>query len=608
MGQGSPGGGKPGGYQPEPGDAGRMASFDDDGTWGNSSKSGQPSMSVPGFSPSPGVAGGGMTSAERADALAARLGQGAGGHQAAVPPTFNERISAEPPGGGGGYSASTQLDATDYGFTPPSQGSGAGGYGGYAASTGSGMGGGGGGGYSGGSQGYSGYGGGGSDGGYGGGYGGSACGSQQGSFSLGHGAGTAPPRPNTQGYNARIASFATDYSAQHETGSAAGGYAASSGSAAGGGGYGPGNLNVTQAAGGDRAPPAPPRDPVREAWTVGSVVECLSTSAGRWYVAQITAVDPQTQVMTVQFTGDDGTLKQKSMYRTDAQLSPLSSHTGGELPPGFQAKASQSRAGQSVYFDGTTGKKYASPELAWQVHFERLLARPAAVGCETVFAVPPKPAGPPSHAAMAESYPPMPPIHESRHQSMESQPPVSLDALARMPGDSQGGYFQPGTHGAPGQHAFPTPGGYGPGGGHMPPGGHGPPMNYGSPPGGYEQGQSAQAAYEQASSGQAAQATQAAADAATGKHSLPKFGDQVASNQSAYLSYVGAAADGAAPPPFAQGSQAADGFQPTRAYYGSPDESGFQPSGPRPVVRNPRAAGNPAMQAWQQDPFSEWRR
>merc|ERR1711924_213785 len=72
--------------------------------------------------------------------------------------------------------------------------------------------------------------------------------------------------------------------------------------------------------------------------------------------------------------------KQKSTYRTDQQLAPLSTNQA-ELPPGFQMKQSQSRPGEYVYLDATTGVRYGSPELAWRMHFERLRKHnPAGMG------------------------------------------------------------------------------------------------------------------------------------------------------------------------------------------------------------------------------------
>lgn len=65
-------------------------------------------------------------------------------------------------------------------------------------------------------------------------------------------------------------------------------------------------------------------------------------------------------------------------------MAPLGNHVGRELPPGFQTRPSQSRPGQLVYLDATTGIKYASLQLAWRTHFERLLQSTPAVGSVTV--------------------------------------------------------------------------------------------------------------------------------------------------------------------------------------------------------------------------------
>ncbi|CAE7240469.1 RFESD, partial [Symbiodinium pilosum] len=120
-------------------------------------------------------------------------------------------------------------------------------------------------------------------------------------------------------------------------------------------------------------------------WKEGSIVEVFSASAGQWYAAQVGQVEPQSDgsediVTVVFYIGDQ--IKQKSIYRTDASLAPLGTHTFNELPPGFETRPSQSKPGQLVYFDLTAGIKYASLELAWHVHFERLKQQPA--GCETV--------------------------------------------------------------------------------------------------------------------------------------------------------------------------------------------------------------------------------
>merc|ERR1719263_1762991 len=93
-------------------------------------------------------------------------------------------------------------------------------------------------------------------------------------------------------------------------------------------------------------------------------------------------------VLTMQFWLSTDEAKQKSLYRNDSQqLAPLGMNLGGELPPGFCLKPSQSRPGQSVFQDLTTGTKYQTAELAWQTYFQRLLQRPS-MGCETVAQLP----------------------------------------------------------------------------------------------------------------------------------------------------------------------------------------------------------------------------
>jgi hypothetical protein len=113
----------------------------------------------------------------------------------------------------------------------------------------------------------------------------------------------------------------------------------------------------------------------RSSWKIGSIVEVYSDSACSWHVARVIGVNSEVgaDVLTVQFIAEDGP-KTKSVYRSDSKIVALGSRNGGgcELPPGFQLKASQSRPGQSVYYDATTGMKYSSADIAWTVHFERL--------------------------------------------------------------------------------------------------------------------------------------------------------------------------------------------------------------------------------------------
>jgi len=118
------------------------------------------------------------------------------------------------------------------------------------------------------------------------------------------------------------------------------------------------------------------------------VLEIFSSTAGCWHVARLVEVRKEDcqDVLTARFYMEDEP-KQKSLYRHDAQLAPLGTHTSGELPPGFTVKPSQSRPGQVGYLDATTGTKYGSADLAWCVHFDRMMQQPAA-GLQTVCAMP----------------------------------------------------------------------------------------------------------------------------------------------------------------------------------------------------------------------------
>lgn len=114
----------------------------------------------------------------------------------------------------------------------------------------------------------------------------------------------------------------------------------------------------------------------REAWVVGSIIEVYSASAGRWYVAQVCQVTDSkvgtSQMLTVQFMGDNMQFLQKTMPRSDVQVAPFGRNTR-LMPPDFQKVASESRPGQFSYQDTTTGVKYQTKELAWQNYFIRAL-------------------------------------------------------------------------------------------------------------------------------------------------------------------------------------------------------------------------------------------
>lgn len=128
----------------------------------------------------------------------------------------------------------------------------------------------------------------------------------------------------------------------------------------------------------------------RQLWEIGSILEVYSTTTGCWNVACVTDIQhgAETEVLNVQFPGKDGQLKQKLLHRDDQQLMPLNTHTSDRAPPGFSKHPSQSRPGQIVFYDGIACQKYASANLAWQVHFERMFKSPVD-GMETIYSVAP---------------------------------------------------------------------------------------------------------------------------------------------------------------------------------------------------------------------------
>lgn len=123
---------------------------------------------------------------------------------------------------------------------------------------------------------------------------------------------------------------------------------------------------------------APPRPRARL-----DILEVFSATSQRWYVGQVAQVQPcqGADILTVVFF-IDAEMKQKSMHSEDLNLADLGQHTS-DLPPGCVQKPSQSRPGEVVYLDATTGNKYASVELVWKMHFERMQKRSPA-GMETI--------------------------------------------------------------------------------------------------------------------------------------------------------------------------------------------------------------------------------
>jgi len=269
--------------------------------------------------------------------------------------------------------------------------------------------------------------------------------------------------------------------------------------------------------------------------------------------------NPEKDVLVVQFHGDEG-MKQKAMNRGDPQLAVFGAHTPKDsLPPGFSMKPSQSRPGQVVYFDATTGKKYASPELAWGLHLERLTSQPA--GCETVFggvglglsSKAPSVCGSVGQGASM-------PLLQSRHAgaqlprgSASSEDSCSYGSPAgSAPSYTGGGYSRLGA---------------GEGGLHAP----------------------------RRSSGNLIKV-----DEDPSRKSLPSFNHARGNNQAAYLGYIGTS--GAA-----DSSEFSQSVRPQDARLEAAQRLSHGAPG-RPTAPVRTCGANSQMQAWQQDPFSEWRR
>eukprot|EP00811_Abedinium_folium_P015528 NODE_2448_length_2210_cov_8.337014.p1 GENE.NODE_2448_length_2210_cov_8.337014~~NODE_2448_length_2210_cov_8.337014.p1 ORF type:complete len:611 (+),score=165.38 NODE_2448_length_2210_cov_8.337014:169-2001(+) len=111
----------------------------------------------------------------------------------------------------------------------------------------------------------------------------------------------------------------------------------------------------------------------RAAWGVGTILEVFCMASGRWNTAVVTGVEVgrEGEVLTAQYYPESGAPQQKSLYRADWHLAPLGTHNGEEPPPGFTPQPSQTRPGQTVYLDHMTSTRYATVELAWQLHFQR---------------------------------------------------------------------------------------------------------------------------------------------------------------------------------------------------------------------------------------------
>jgi len=106
-------------------------------------------------------------------------------------------------------------------------------------------------------------------------------------------------------------------------------------------------------------------------WSEGSVVECCLRSSGCWTVALVHSASMDGHTLTLAIP-TQGEVHNEVFSRGDPRLAALGTHER-RLPPGFQINPSQSRPGEYSFLDWNTGMKYASPELAWRVHLERLI-------------------------------------------------------------------------------------------------------------------------------------------------------------------------------------------------------------------------------------------
>lgn len=381
----------------------------------------------------------------------------------------------------------------------------------------------------------------------------------------------------------------------------------------------------------------------RAAWAPGSIVEVYSSSAGSWSVANVIklAAGEKGDVLTVQFVTDDGP-KQKGLWRCDRHIVPLGSRGGvPELPPGFQVRASRSRPGQEVFLDATTGVKYASLEIAWTMHFERL-AKNTPSGLEMTVAGPQlrrlqeeREAFPVATAGASCSLAPQVPLpcyeqlltegHPASPSCQpERPPPISLAELMNMKAPhtpSQSSFAGP-----PGRsHPLPMSqsgdcGSAQAGSAVM---NHHLPMSqsgdWGRAPHGGPSMMSHQLPVPLMSAAQSSAPTSTLAPGPVptmgGKIALPSFGERAPrDSQAAYLHHL--ADPGFAPTsatPFTDRSVAtAQGCgDPYASMHGlTSGQAPSVPQRPAPAQRPPPYQGRPGSQPgsqWGEDPFSQWR-
>lgn len=168
-------------------------------------------------------------------------------------------------------------------------------------------------------------------------------------------------------------------------------------------------------------------------WNVNSVLEVYSATKNRWYIGYVETTEPgehSSQMLWLRFWDENNDAKKKLVPRDDQSLAVFGTHTLGDLPPGFQVQASQSRPGASAYVDSATCMKYTSAEIAWNVHFQRLRDGPSTVPEQLEETAPPAPRRSPFAIAVgiAEEVIPAKQPHSAVQQ--KSTPAPSTVALA----------------------------------------------------------------------------------------------------------------------------------------------------------------------------------
>jgi len=184
---------------------------------------------------------------------------------------------------------------------------------------------------------------------------------------------------------------------------------------------------------------------LRESWIVGSVMEVFSSSAAKWYIAQVKDVGtkgtPNAHMITAQFVGDNGQILQKSQPRSDVQLATFGKNTR-QMPPNFQKVASESRPGQFSYQDSESGQKYQTKELAWENYYVVILKCEQAQTLLKQQCLNPQQAAPASAQAPAERLA----AERMQPQALQAAPTMSL-APAPKAGSGYSSDLYAGAHG-----------------------------------------------------------------------------------------------------------------------------------------------------------------